>query len=224
MASATHSKTCAFSHFLGAAIGPEFAGLAENSGTAGVLVGQEGGVVTLATGTSSGNRAQVHAGVNWKASSGGIFFEARVKNVSAITTRALYVGLTDTVSQENPIEISGTTVTSNASDAAGFFYDTDATTDVWYYAGVKADVDTALGTVSVGGVSVAPVADTWATFGIEIDPSGNATFYYNGVYQGRVLNAVTPGTLLTPIVLVEARTTAAQTAYVDYIDMCGAVA
>ena len=161
MASATHSKVCLFDHFTGAALAGEIAGVVENSGTAAIIVGQEGGAATITTGTSDGNRAHLSAGLNWKAASGSIWFEARVKNVTAVTTRALFIGVTDTVAQENPIELgSAQAITSNATDAVGFIFDTAATTDVWYIGAVKGDVDATLAPVQVSGVSVAPVADT----------------------------------------------------------------
>ena len=210
------------SHFLGAVIPDEIGGLAENSGTAATVVGKAGGVGTLVTGTSSGNRAQFTAGLNHKAEDGSLIFVARVMNLTAITNRALFLGFTDTVAQENPIEVSGTTITSSASDAVGFMFDTAATTDVWYVQGVKADTDTPLTAASVNGGNVVPTAGTYQEFRIEVSTDGDATFYIDGEMCGFVANCVTPTVLLTPIVLVEARTTAAQTVYVDYLGWEGA--
>ena len=225
----THGRKCFFDDFLGAALRGEVAGTAENSGTAAVVVGKEGGAAEVTTGATSGNRAQLTMGLNFKPSSGSLVFRTRVKSVTAITARALFIGFTDTVSQENPIEIGALdAVTSNASDAVGFIYDTDAATAKWFVAGVKADVDTGLTAVKLNGVQQAPVADEEQEFVIEINTDGDAVLSFGrnlneGVYGvrevARIENAVTPGTLLTPIVLIETRANAAKTAHVGYFDV-----
>lgn len=218
-----------FDNFYGAALRGEVAGVTENSGTAAIVVGQEGGVAGLVTGATSTNRSLINMGLNWKAGSGSMYFETRVKSVTAITTRALFIGFTDTVAIENPIQLATATVTSNASDAVGFLYDTAATTAKWFMAGVKGDVDTAFSAVNLDNVQQAPVADEWQTFGVELNSDGVAVLYFgrdNGSKYGlrevgRIANAVTPTVLLTPIVCVETRTTAAKTAYVDYFKIRG---
>ena len=217
---ASKGRTLIESDFMGAAIDPAFAGTTENSGTAALVVGKVNGVVNLITGTSSGNRSALTSGLNQKAEDGSLVFTAIVMNLTAITTRATFIGLTDTVSLENPIEISGTTLTTNATDAVGFVYDTDATTDVVYIQGVAADVDTPLLTAqrqNRGGATFVPTAGTYDEYRIEVNVDGDAYFYINGEYVGTQPNAVTPTVLLTPIVLVETRTTSAATVYVDYL-------
>lgn len=219
-------RVCLFDDFVGAALAGEVAGVAENSGTAAIIVGQDGGAATITTGTSDGNRAHLSAGLNWKAANGNLRFEARVKNVTAITTRALFIGLTDTVAQENPIELGASdAITSSASNAVGFVYDTGAATDKWFGVGVKADVDTALLSIAIDGTQQAPVADTYETFALTVNTDGDATFSYGkdsgnkyGLREiGRITDAITPGTLVTPHIGIETRTTAAATAYADYL-------
>lgn len=217
---ASNGRTLIESDFMGAAIDPAFAGTTENSGTAALLVAKVNGVVTLVTGTTSGNRSALTSGLNQKAEDGSLVFSAIVMNLTAITTRAVFIGLTDTVSLEMPIEISGTTLTTSATDAVGFVYDTDATTDVVYIQGVAADVDTALLTAqrqNRGGATFVPTAGTYDEYRIEVNVDGDAYFYIDGEYVGMQANAVTPTVLLTPIVIVETRTTAAQTVYADFV-------
>jgi hypothetical protein len=207
------------SHFTGPVIPTEIGGVAENSGTAATVVGKVGGVVGLITGASDGNRSQIISGLNHKAEDGSLDFTALVMNLTAITTRALFIGFTDTVAQENPIEINGTTITSNATDAVGFVYDTAATTDVWYIQGVKTDVDTALKAAvnPAGGGTYVPVAGTYNEFRIIVNTDGLASFYIDGAFVGQVANTVSTTALLTPIVLLETRTGGAATAYIDAI-------
>lgn len=223
--SATNRELSQFDHFFGAALAGQWVGVAENSGSAAIVAGVEGGVVGLITGTTSGNRAQLVSGRNLKTVSGSITFKARVKSVTAITTRALFIGLTDSVSQENPIEIgAGDVVTSTATDAVGFVFDTDATTDKWFVAGVKNDTDTTLTAVNINGSQVAPVADVYDDYGITVSPEGHAEFFLNGVFVARIDNCVTPTVLLTPVILIETRTSGAATAYADFADCEGTVA
>jgi hypothetical protein len=208
------------SDFTGAAIDPGWVGTTENSGTAAIVVAKDGGVVNLVTGTSSGNRSALTSGLNVKSENGSLIFEAIVMNLTAVTNRATFIGLTDTVSIEMPIELSGVTLTSSATDAVGFVYDTAATTDVVYIQGVNTDVDTALKAAALPstGAAFTPAAGTYDEYRIEVNTDGYASFYINGDYVGGVSSAVSPSVLLTPIVIVEARTTAAQTVYVD---QCG---
>ena len=214
-----------YDDFLGAALAGEVAGTTENSGSAAIVVAQRGGVAGLVTGTTSGNRSQVTTGLNHLVSDGSIVVQWRVKNVTGTTLRALFVGLTDTVSLEMPIELSGTTFTSNATNAVGFVFDTDATTDVWYVAGVNADSDKGGTAITVNGSTVAPTADVYENFRIEVTPDGDAVLSYGkdngdetttGFQEvARITDAVATTGLLTPVVCLETRTTAAATAYVD---------
>lgn len=222
-------KVTLFDDFLGAALRGEVAGVAENSGTAAIVVGQDGGAAETTTGTSSGNRAHLSAGLNWKPSNGSVSFEARVKPITDITSRAHFVGLTDSVAQEFPIEYATTTITSNASNAVGFVFDTAGTVAKWHGLAVASDVDAITltnGAIKHDGANQdAPVADTYETFRIEVNTDGDAVLAYgrdSGARYGlrtvlRIADAVTPTVLLTPMVQVETRTTAAKGAYTDYL-------
>lgn len=226
MALQNRGRVVLFDDFLGAALAGEVAGVAENSGTAAIIVGQDGGAATITTGTSDGNRAHLSSGLNHKPANGSMYFEARVKNVTSILTRALFIGLTDTVAQENPMELGASqAITSSATDAVGFIYDTGATVDKWYTGSVKADVDTALAALEVDSVHMVPTADTYETFSIELNSDGDAVFSYGkstgnkyGLREVRRLSdAVTASVLYSPHVGIETRTTSAATAYCDYV-------
>ena len=220
-----------FDDFLGQALRGEWQEVTENSGTfAPTATGLEGGVAALTTGTTSGNRVGAYLELNFKAGTGSIVFEARVKSRTAITTRAIFIGFTDVATIENPIEIGASdAVTSNATNGVGFIYDTDAATDKWWVAGVKADVDTALTAVNLNGTQQAPVADQWQTFRIEINTDGDAVFGFGadtGSNYGckevaRIANCVAPTALLVPVVLCETRTSGASIVDIDYIYVCG---
>lgn len=166
----------------------------------GAIVEGVNGVFRLTAGDSAGtiaaDGAQLNSALNWKASQGNLVFECRFK-LAAITTVAIYVGLTDTKSLEGPVSLSGTTYTTNATDAVGVLFDTAATTDTWRLVGVANDVDATH--VDTG---LAPVADTYETWRIEVDTAGKATFYRNGAQIGSLSGAVTASVALTPVVVI----------------------
>jgi hypothetical protein len=142
--------------------------------------------------------------------------QARLK-LSAITTCYVFVGFTDlAASLEAPIEsaASADTLTSNATNAVGFMFDTRMATDNWWLVGVKADTD-----ATHQNTGLAPVADDYATLRVEVATDGTATFFYNGVQVGTAMaNAITAATDLTPTINVSKTSVAASmTADVDYV-------
>jgi hypothetical protein len=153
-------------------------------------------------------------GLNYRPSYGTIYMKTAIV-LDAITNVSINVGFSDTLATttlEEPFSISGTTITSNATDAVCFVFDTAQTNDFFHCQGVKADVDTAI--LNTG---IAPVANTTVILEIEIDTAGHAKYWINNVLVGTVANAVTATALLTPIFTIMARTTAVRTLYADYL-------
>lgn len=184
-----------------------------------ILAGGIGGVGRLTTGDAgtgiAADMEQLTQALQWQASNGGLAFEARVK-LSAITTCYVFLGFTDLVTFEAPIisASSADTITTNASDAVGFMFDTNMATDNWWLVGVAGDTD-----ATAQNMGSAPVAAQYATFRIELDTSGNAVFFYNGNQVGtRMSGAVTAATDLTPTLCVSKLSVAASmTMDVDYV-------
>jgi hypothetical protein len=189
---------------------------------AAVLAGGIGGVLRLTTGDAgtgiAADHVQVTQALQWQASNGKLTFQTRLK-LGTITNVWAYLGFTDlATSLEAPVTLNATTFTTNASDAVGFMFDTTATVDTWRMVGVKADVDAMTDATSKFSTDTAPVADTYATFRIEVDTSGNATFFYNGNQVGYLANAVTPGADLTPTLnYANLSGTTPRTMDVDYV-------
>jgi hypothetical protein len=212
---------CLFDDFLGDVLADEW-GAAVGSDTAGATAAinaQIGGVVRMTTanstaGTMATNGAQLHSALNWEAENGGLVFEARVK-LSAITGVALFVGFTDQVAAlEIPIQSAGSseTLTSNATDAVGFLFDTAMATDNIWLVGVKNNTD-----ATHQNSGKAPTAATFHTYRIEVDSSGNATFFFDNVQVGTVMaGALTASVALTPVIAAFSNSTA-KNVDVDYI-------
>lgn len=185
-----------------------------------ILAGGIGGVMRLTTGDAGTGLAadleQITWSLQWQASNGGLVFQTRLK-MSAITTCYAFVGLTDlAASLEGPVvsAASADTITTNATDAVGFMFDTRMATDTWWLVGVAADVDATL-----QNTGFAPVADTYATFRVEVDTDGVANFFYNGAHVGNAMSgALTAATDLTPTIAVSKTSVAASmTMDVDYV-------
>jgi hypothetical protein len=186
---------------------------------AAILAGGIGGVLRFTTGAAGTGLAadmiQMTQALQWQASNGGLYIEARLK-LSAITTCYAFFGFTDLVTLEAPVvsAASGDTLTTNATDAVGFMFDTRMTTDNWWLVGVANNTD-----ATAQNTGVAPVADTYETFRIEVSAAGVALFYRNGVVVGTAMtDAVTAATDLTPTFNVSKTSVAASmTADIDYI-------
>lgn len=156
------------------------------------------GTIGDTTASMAVSGVQLDAGLSFKANQGELVFQARVK-LSQITLLSVFLGFTDqTAALEMPIHsaASANTITTNATDAVGFFFDTSMTADTWWLAGVANDVD-----ATHQNTGFAPVADTYETFRIEVSVTGVARFYRNGQLVGSLMSgAVTPTVALTPVI------------------------
>lgn len=211
--------------FLGDSLAANWSGAAGTNGSAaapavvlsGALAAK--GHVVLTTGATTvmaESACVLTQGLNWKPSYGQLHLKASI-NLPSIANVSINVGFADvlaTTTLREAFSISGTTITSNASNAACFVFDTAQTNAFWHIQGVKADTDTA-----INNTGIAPVAATVTVLDLIIDTSGNATFFIDGTNYGTVANAVTATTLLTPHISLMSRTTASKTMNVDYVYM-----
>ena len=210
--------------FLGDVLADQWSGAKGSDAQAvapAVVAGGLGGICALVsgdagTGTAADGSVLTHA-LNWKASSGGLYMRTRFKLDSSAANVCINIGFTDvlaTTTLEMPFTISGTTITSNAADAACLVFDTAQTNDFFHAQGVKNNTDTA-----IKNTEKAPVADTWHIAEVFIDENGHASFWIDGVHEADVANAVTASVALTPVVAIETRTTASKTLHVDFIEV-----
>jgi hypothetical protein len=178
------------------------------------VVVTQNGDCRITTSATDNQGSQLVGAKSVKANYGGVFMEARLKIATAITTAAVYVGFSDSSSLEEPMLYATTTLTTTLSDGAGFIYDTDGTVDQWIAASVDTNVDD-----SVGLLGVAPVADTYQTFRVEISKDGLTVRYFiDGAPVGVSNTAgVTETVALFPLVSVYNRDGSANTVDVDYV-------
>lgn len=175
---------------------------------------QNNGALILTTHTDDNDSAAIGTQLVFNPSHGVCVMEARVTQVTDSEGRGFFIGFTDdSTTEENPISLSGTTFTTTASNAVGFVFDTDATTDVIYGKGVASDTDSSTLTTT----KTIAAAGTWTTFRVSVDVDGGAVFSVNGEEVGRLTKAVTANTDLCAKVLVKNSDAAAASMYVDYI-------
>lgn len=213
-----------FTDFLGDALEDELlAGVGSGTGNAVAVSAGVGGRVEIKTASDDGaitaNGSSLGlGGLNWRADQGGLFMEARVQ-LDAITAAMLFIGFTDALPStiEAPIFLNGADIDSDAADACGVVFDTDATTDQWAHGGVKAGTDTV--PAYSGG---APEAATWYTVRVEVSAAGAVQGFIDDVPIGPpVANAVTITAPLCPIIFAANRGAAARNVLVDYIRVQG---
>ncbi len=183
--------------------------------SAGTMVLVSGDVAGSPPGTFDENGSQAIYDTGFTLSDGPVVIEARIK-ISAITNTNLFFGLTDQkAALEVPIESasSGNTITTNATDAVGFMFDTEMTADTYWLVGVNNSVDE-----TAQNTALAPVANTYKTLRIEVAANGDAAFFMDGVAVGTTMTtAAATGVALYPTVAVSARSTASRTGTVDFI-------
>lgn len=215
------NKVVWYDDFLGDILDTSYSGAKGSDGSAVVPAISAGvnGIVHFVTGaagtTMAADGSSLTHELNWKANQGNLVMEARFRANASVASGCYNIGFSAkdaTGTLEMPFTLSTTTFTSNATDAVVFVFDTAATTKTWRCIGVKADTDST--SIDSG---IAPVADTWQRFRIELDTSGNATFYINDALVGTVANAVTATVALTPIIAVVTRSAASKTADADYL-------
>jgi hypothetical protein len=99
-----------------------------------------------------------------------------------------FFGFSDATSETTPdatIDASGGTIAAAATDAVGFFMDGDKSSLLYY------------GSIATGGsVTATSTGITWAdgekrTLRVDLDASGNAKFFVDGVQKGYTAAAVT---------------------------------
>jgi hypothetical protein len=203
-----------FNDFLGPAVDTtnDLTFAAVNSGAIARTAGA-GGIARITTGAADDDDADLATPLNFLASK-GCSLEVRLAPNDVAGT-AFNVGFSDATGEAADliaITYSGTTLTSTASDFAGFFHDADATTDVIRTVAVKGDTD---GTVTSTGVAAADA--TYATYRVDINPSGDVSYFLNGKHIATEDAAITTTAPLCAYVAVINREGAANTLDVDYI-------
>ena len=153
--------------------------------------------------------SQLIGSTGYTLSNGALVFETSLQSPGVLNMQ-YFIGFTDQTSAlEMPIEsaASANTITTNATDAVGFMYDTSMSTDNRWLVGVNNNADE-----TAQDTSTAPVINTEVVFRIEIDTSGDASFYINGSQVGTTMTtACRTSVPLYPTLAIGTRSTATRT-------------
>lgn len=183
-----------------------------NSSTTTVVSGSHGGVARITTGGADDDDHELSSPLILKATK-GIGMEARIA-LGDVAASAFNVGFTDAVTEAADLlafTFATTTLTTTATDAALFFSDPDATSNVLRAAAVKNNTDS---TITAGSLLV---NDVFHVYRIEIDSSGNISWYFDGALFKTATAAITTSVALCAYVGLINRETAANTLDIDYI-------
>jgi hypothetical protein len=210
-----------FEDFLGDTIADEIIDLSGTDPQAVKAVGSEQyGILELTSGDDGANCAAdceaVTLGLHWQADQGALIFETRAHVDTNLTNTIICLGLSDNAGLEMPFTIGGSdVVTSVASDAVAFCYDSAGDTDEWFALGVAGDTDA----TGQGATGVAIVADTDQVLRIEVDIAGaDARFYIDGtLVKSLTANAITVTDPLTPFAVVDTNAAGSVIADIDYL-------
>lgn len=172
-----------------------------------------------ATATMAVNGSQLDSALNWEATENGLRAEFRIGNASSVANLSLFFGFTNEKGTlQMPLNgAAADAIVANAADAVGFLYDTANATQTFFGVGSKAsavakEAFTEASAAAPGG------AGLFSVYRVEVDLAGNASFYIDGIQVGSILlNAVTPGTPLTPVIAAFSRAAASKTIDCDYV-------
>ena len=194
-----------------------------NSGTAAIAAPH---MMTITTGAADDDDVDVASPLNWYGQYNAcVEVRARNDDVSALAMNIGFSDATGEAADKIAMTYSGTTLTSNASDFAGFMHDPDATTDKIYCVSTKANAD---GTVIDSGTAEG-TDSAWHTYRVELVDNGTTTdahFYFNASGKeispsedlvGVEIDAITRTTPLCIYIGVINRESAANTFDVDYV-------
>jgi hypothetical protein len=199
-----------------------------------VIEGESEGAITFSSGDSGTNDTDLSCGSFGLLTTGALISEGLTAvefraSMSQIADGRVNIGLQDVISAATEIEAfqanTNVVVEGNAAsmaNAAVFLFDTDAMdaiTDQWMAASLNANaIGNAADEYTIG---YSPVATTYALLRIEINASGHAFWYYNGVLVGAEPLAVATTAVLIPgwcAGSADDGTGTVNKIYIDYID------
>ena len=191
----------------------------QNAADPAIIVAERGEIRLQAgdgDGTAGQDGSQFCTVVPVQADSGNLAFECRVKIVD-ISEVSLYVGFTDITTLEEPMSVSGTTLTTNCSDGFGFIFDSAMTAPKWVCAGVDTNTD-----ATGEGVSdaTAPADGVYQTLRAEVNSLGTfAEFFVDGVKVHELTDKVCTPTVnmyFTVCLVGDGSNSTGEYAFVDY--------
>jgi hypothetical protein len=211
-----------FDDFLGDALDARWSlNLSAGAAIAPVASTVARGVVAFTTDTDNNDFATLALGLHWLVSEGTLTFEARVANQTAITARAVEIGLSDALSETGGLAFSSHNATpvAVADNAALFGYNTANSMTTWSALAVNGG-----GTPQVSVLTTAPVAGAFQTFRLIVSSTGTVTYFIDKVEVAKFTAAVATTALLTPWITLKSLSGAVKEIRADYVRLFQPVA
>lgn len=194
-------KVRIFDDFLGTMNGDLWNAGQASSATAFAHNAQEDGALQGGSADdSSADISVVYSTLVWRAESGGpLLMEARIKPITSLSAM-YFVGFSNAAATEKPLDYNGSSFTSTAEDAVGFYYAGGETSATWRYGGTANSVDSAQAAVSS---DFDPVVGTWQTLRVVVNEDGSGSFYIDGnIIAENVSGCVTAATAIMPFIMI----------------------
>ncbi len=138
----------------------------------------DGGVMTLTLGGVDEDAGELYHNAQYSAAYNcGMFVKAKISAITEVCVTAGFADAAEATDDHVAGEIDSAALRdmSTTADWAGFTFDTDQSTDVFY---VGASNNGTEGTPVAAKGSIAPVADTYFYVCVQTDSSGNVSFYH----------------------------------------------
>ena len=203
-----------FDDFTGAAVDTtnDWTFAAVNSGAIAANAAA-GGHARITTGAADDDDAELASGLIFNTTKGCVL-EARIAN-NDVDATAFNVGFSDATGEaadKLAITFATATATTNASNAALFFTDKDATANDIRCMSVNADTDSTIYTTSTTLVDAA-----FHTYRVVIDTNQTVSFYLDNAHVASISEGIAAATAVTTYVGFINREGAANTLDIDYI-------
>jgi len=183
-------------------------------GTSAVALA-DGGITLTTAATNAKTCSYAFGGVHVRcAKNPTVEVKFQLDDIANVAINAVLNDEVDENSGLLPFTISGTTITDNATDSAGFCFDTEQTTDRFYIINTKGGTDA--GTL-LAALRAPFAAATDIRVRVRLDSSGNAWYYFNGVFVGYKASAVTTTISLVPYFGIRNNNASAHIATVRYV-------
>lgn len=153
------------------------------------------------------------------ANNGTLVLEARV-SLPAQTARSVFIGFGGVAGDVLTEVVTGATATltyvaTTGDNVVGFVFDSQLTSKNWHLVN-KGGTASSPTTTTTADSGVLPVNGEFDVLRLLVHPDGTAEWYINGVLERRTVAALSPTTIVAPIVGVFATTTTVATMDVDY--------
>lgn len=207
-----------FDNFGGAALSTRW-GTSLSTGATIATNAQVGGAIRFTTDTDDDDFAILSSGLNYRINNGWTVFSARVKSVTAITLRAIEIGISDATTETGGLAFSNHStsgVTAVADNALVFGYDTDASMTTW-----AANTVRAAGTPTATALTGLAPSLTYQNFDILVNNQGDAWFYVDGNLVASKVDAIAPTAVVTLWIALKSLSAATKSIDVDFAGISG---